>query len=85
MRTNTSTSKFIAVLVAAFLLGGVAGVGAEGKDSGKCPYAGPGVSLCARIATALHHCVKENPCKAKPVAKKKGGKGGLGFLSRLFI
>lgn len=57
---------------------------AESSRDAQCPDAGSGVSLCGKVGTALHACVQDRTC-SKKAAPKKRGKGGMGFLTRLFI
>jgi hypothetical protein len=54
---------------------------AKAKD---CANAPTGLSLCGKSGGTLHACVRSKSCD-KQAAQKKRGKGGLGFLSRLFI
>lgn len=54
-------------------------VGAAMADGGKagaapCPYAGPGVSLCAKVGATLHACVQDTSCDKKSTSKKSAAK-----------
>ena len=83
MRTNQFSKVIAAVVLCGGLWSGAVLAGGA-KAGADCPSPTPGLSLCGKVETALSTCVQERTCEKK-AGKKKRGKGGLGFLSRLFI
>lgn len=80
-------NQFPKVIATMVLCGGLwsGAVLAGGAKAGSdCARPTPGVSLCGKVDTALSTCVQDRACEKK-AGKKKRGKGGFGFLSRLFI
>lgn len=84
MRTIQMAKLLAGVAVCGLLWAGAARAEQAGPARADCPGAAPGVSLCGKVGTALHACVRDRTCEKKPAARKRS-KGGLGFLSRLFI
>lgn len=84
MQTNQMTKVLAGAAMCVVLWTDTAGAGEVSPAGAGCPGSAPGLSLCGKVGTALHTCVQERSCD-KRAAPRKRSKGGLGFLSRLFI